>query len=109
MQQPNSNAKATAFRNKLPTIIADTHEATLAKFGAILAQGIMEAGGRNVTIRVCRDFGHMDASSVAGLFIFTQVKGFLARSKSQLDVYSTLLTSRFPPFFSRLSSGSGSR
>lgn len=73
MQQPNSNTRATAFRKRLPTIIADKHEATLCKFGAILAQGVLEAGGRNVSIRACREHGHMDAATVTGLFVFTQV------------------------------------
>lgn len=73
LQQPNGSTAASSFRKLLPTIIADNHEAPLAKYGAILAQGILEAGGRNMTVRACRDHGHMDAATVTGLFIFTQV------------------------------------
>jgi 26S proteasome regulatory subunit N2 len=76
LQQPNSNGKAMALRKRLPTVVADKHEATLSKFGAILAQGILEAGGRNVSIRACREHGHMDAATVAGLFVFTQVRSW---------------------------------
>ena len=74
LQQLNSNSKVIAFRKQLSTIIADNHEGTLSKFGAIISQGLLEAGGRNVTIRSCRDHGHMDATTVAGLFVFTQVR-----------------------------------
>ncbi|EGD82965.1 proteasome 26S subunit [Salpingoeca rosetta] len=72
MQQPNSSAKATSFRKSLPEIIANKHEVVLVRFGAILAQGILEAGGRNVTVQACRDHGHMDAPTIVGLLVFTQ-------------------------------------
>lgn len=44
----------------------------MVRFGAILAQGILEAGGRNVSVQACRDHGHMDAPTIVGLLIFTQ-------------------------------------
>eukprot|EP00043_Microstomoeca_roanoka_P013109 m.128145 g.128145 ORF g.128145 m.128145 type:complete len:939 (-) comp15669_c0_seq1:62-2878(-) len=72
IQQPHYRPVVSNFRQLLPTIIANKHEVVMVRFGALLAQGILEAGGRNVTIQVSRDHGHMDAPSVVGLLVFTQ-------------------------------------
>merc|ERR1719235_2139046 len=72
MQQPGNSSKAAAFRKKLPEIVTNKHEVALVRLGAILAQGILEAGGRNVTVQACRDHGHMDAPTMVGLLGFTQ-------------------------------------
>ena len=53
-------------------VIADKHEDVMAKFGAILAQGIIDAGGRNVTISLQSRTGHTNMNAVVGLMIFTQ-------------------------------------
>ncbi|KAA3680088.1 26S proteasome regulatory subunit N2 [Paragonimus westermani] len=42
--------KSVEFREKCLKIISDRHEDLLAKFGAILACGILDAGGCNMTI-----------------------------------------------------------
>jgi 26S proteasome regulatory subunit N2 len=39
-------------RQQLEEIIFDKHDDTMSKMGAILASGILDAGGRNVTIRL---------------------------------------------------------
>ncbi|POW20499.1 hypothetical protein PSHT_03395, partial [Puccinia striiformis] len=44
------NPKASVVRKIFEKIISDKHEDALAKFGATLAQGIIDAGGRNVTM-----------------------------------------------------------
>lgn len=71
IQQPNSHPKSDSFRKTLAKTIAEKHEDSMAKFGAILAQGILEAGGRNVTIALQRG-GHMRMPTVVGLLVFTQ-------------------------------------
>merc|ERR1711934_1254618 len=41
-------------------------------FGAILAQGIIDAGGRNVTVSLQSRTGHTSMLGVVGMLIFTQ-------------------------------------
>merc|ERR1712147_444255 len=52
--------------------ITDKHEDVMAKFGAILAQGIIDAGGRNVTVSLQSRTGHTSMLGVVGMLIFTQ-------------------------------------
>lgn len=72
MQQPNSHPKAKWAREQLRTMVRERHEDVLAKFGAIFAQGIVEAGGRNVAVSMCRDQGHIDVPTAVGLLLFSQ-------------------------------------
>merc|ERR1719323_2064770 len=44
----------------------------MAKFGAILAQGIIDAGGRNVTVSLQSRTGHTNMLGVVGMMVFTQ-------------------------------------
>lgn len=64
--------KAKEFREKYRKAIEDKHEDVMAKYGAILAQGIIDAGGRNVTISAQTRTGHTSLPTVVGLFLFTQ-------------------------------------
>lgn len=73
MQAPNSHPKAESTRKLYAKVIADKHEDVLAKMGAIYAQGLMEAGGRNVTINLARGSGHTHMPSAVGMLVFTQV------------------------------------
>lgn len=62
--------KAATFRNLYSSAISDKHEDIMAKFGAILAQGIIDAGGRNVTINLQTGTGHTHMASVVGILVF---------------------------------------
>jgi len=53
-------------------VISDKHEDVMAKFGAILAQGIIDAGGRNVTVSLQSRSGHTNMAAVVGLLVFNQ-------------------------------------
>jgi len=53
-------------------VIADKHDDVMAKFGAILAQGIIDAGGRNVTVGLQTRTGHTNMPAVVGMLVFTQ-------------------------------------
>ncbi|KAJ7518282.1 hypothetical protein O6H91_21G062200 [Diphasiastrum complanatum] len=60
------------FRRQLEKIVLDKHEDTMSKMGAILAYGILDAGGRNVSIMLQSRTGHDRAMAVVGMAIFTQ-------------------------------------
>ena len=62
----------TNLRNQLEQVIGTRHEDQLAKFGAILAQGILDAGGRNVRLALSTPSGHVSLPGVTGLALFCQ-------------------------------------
>ena len=64
--------KHKEFRQLYSKVIADKHEDVMAKFGAILAQGIIDAGGRNVTVSLQSRTGHNNMPAIVGLLVFTQ-------------------------------------
>merc|ERR1712117_369895 len=64
--------KVKDFRALYTRVISDKHEDVMAKFGAILAQGIIDAGGRNVTVSLQSRTGHTSMLGVVGMLIFTQ-------------------------------------
>ncbi|XP_078693154.1 26S proteasome non-ATPase regulatory subunit 1-like [Branchiostoma floridae x Branchiostoma belcheri] len=64
--------KVKTFRELYTKVINDKHDDVIAKFGAILAQGIIDAGGRNVTISLQTRNGHTHMESVVGMLVFTQ-------------------------------------
>ena len=53
-------------------MIADKHDDVMAKLGAILAQGIIDAGGRNMTVSLQSRTGHTNMLAVVGMLVFTQ-------------------------------------
>lgn len=61
-----------SFRHQLEKIICDKHEDTMSKIGAILASVILNAGGRNVTIRLLSKSKHDKVTAVIGLAVFSQ-------------------------------------
>lgn len=60
------------FRRQLEKIVLDKHEDTMSKMGAILASGILDAGGRNVTIKLLSKTKHDKITAVVGLAVFSQ-------------------------------------
>ncbi|XP_072428502.1 26S proteasome non-ATPase regulatory subunit 1 [Chiloscyllium punctatum] len=64
--------KVSQFRQLYAKVINDKHDDVMAKFGAILAQGILDAGGRNMTISLQSRTGHTHMPSVVGVLVFTQ-------------------------------------
>ncbi|KAM2152148.1 hypothetical protein ACFX1R_046505 [Malus domestica] len=66
-----SDSRVGVFRQQLEKIILDKHEDTMSKMGAILAAGILDAGGRNVTISLSKT-KHDKVTAVVGLAVFGQ-------------------------------------
>ncbi|KAI3851059.1 hypothetical protein MKW92_045474, partial [Papaver armeniacum] len=62
------DSRVGSFRRQLEKIILDKHEDTMSKMGAILASGILDARGRNVTIKLLSKNRHDKVTAVVGLF-----------------------------------------
>uniref|UniRef100_H2Y5G7 26S proteasome non-ATPase regulatory subunit 1 n=1 Tax=Ciona savignyi TaxID=51511 RepID=H2Y5G7_CIOSA len=64
--------KVKQFKELYKKVITDKHEDVMAKYGAILSQGIIDAGGRNVTLSLQSRTGHVNMASVVGMLVFNQ-------------------------------------
>lgn len=71
-QSAAQNPAVTSVRQKFAAVIADKHEDSMAKFGAALAQGIIDAGGRNVTVSLLGRNGMKSMNAVVGMALFCQ-------------------------------------
>ncbi|CAL8114196.1 unnamed protein product [Orchesella dallaii] len=63
--------KVKEFRALYTKVLNDKHDDVMAKFGAILAQGIIDAGGRNVTVSLSSRTGHVWLQGAVGMLLFT--------------------------------------
>ncbi|KAI6191898.1 26S proteasome non-ATPase regulatory subunit 1 [Aphelenchoides bicaudatus] len=73
IQQTEAGCPRVAdFRKTVTKMIVEKGEDVITKFGAILAQGVLDAGGRNVTISLHNRTGHSDMPAVVGTFVFLQ-------------------------------------
>merc|ERR1711904_678465 len=61
------------FREKLKKIIGDKHEDVMTRFGAILANGIMDAGGRNSCASMYSKSGMLRRGAAIGFCLFSQM------------------------------------
>lgn len=71
-QNPVTCPKMKHYRELYAKVIADKHEDVMAKFGAIIAQGIIDAGGRNCSISLQTATGHTNMMAVTGMLVFCQ-------------------------------------
>uniref|UniRef100_A0A7S1FUA1 26S proteasome regulatory subunit RPN2 C-terminal domain-containing protein n=1 Tax=Corethron hystrix TaxID=216773 RepID=A0A7S1FUA1_9STRA len=73
MQQSEANKKTKWFREKLVSIISDKHQSTLTKMGAVMATGILDAGGRNMSISLgSSTTGFTRMTTAVGLVLWLQ-------------------------------------
>jgi 26S proteasome regulatory subunit N2 len=63
--------KVKMFRRMIMESV-DSKGDTMTKLGAILAAGILDAGGRNMTIQLVSPAGHKMMSAIVGMAIFPQ-------------------------------------
>ncbi|OAQ63592.2 26S proteasome regulatory subunit Rpn2 [Pochonia chlamydosporia 170] len=66
------NPKVPAIRKTLKKVVGDRHEDAMTKFGAALALGIIDAGGRNCTIGLQTQTGNLNMAGIVGMAVFTQ-------------------------------------
>jgi 26S proteasome regulatory subunit N2 len=71
-QNEAMNPKVATIRKTLAKIVGDRHEDAMAKFGAALALGIIDAGGRNCTISLQTQTGNLNMTAIVGMAVFTQ-------------------------------------
>ncbi|WKY06338.1 hypothetical protein Q1695_006496 [Nippostrongylus brasiliensis] len=64
--------KVGEFRKQLTKMTTEKGEDSMAKFGAIIAQGILDIGGRNMTIALHNRSGTTDMGGVVGMMAFQQ-------------------------------------
>ncbi|KAI5458240.1 armadillo-type protein [Mariannaea sp. PMI_226] len=66
------NPKVASIRKTLKKVVGDRHEDAMTKFGAALALGIIDAGGRNCTIGLQTQTGNLNMPGIVGMAVFTQ-------------------------------------
>jgi len=64
--------KVAEVRKLFEKTYSDKHEEVMSKFGAIIANGLIDAGGRNVSMNLLSRSGHIRVSSLIGMAMFTQ-------------------------------------
>lgn len=74
MQQSEYAAPGVkAFREKIASIVKDKYPSTLTKLGAIVAAGVIDAGGRNCAVALrSNSGGFLKASACIGLALWAQ-------------------------------------
>uniref|UniRef100_A0A7S4DW45 26S proteasome regulatory subunit RPN2 C-terminal domain-containing protein n=1 Tax=Lotharella globosa TaxID=91324 RepID=A0A7S4DW45_9EUKA len=63
--------RVESFRKKIDEALWAKGD-TMAKFGAIISAGILDAGGRNVTISLLSQHGHKKMTAIVGMALFPQ-------------------------------------
>jgi 26S proteasome regulatory subunit N2 len=69
--QHEADSRLSAHRALLQKVVSDKHEDSMAKFGAIIATGLLDAGGRNMSISLISKSGHKIMPAIIGIGVFT--------------------------------------
>lgn len=102
----NYEPKVTKINKLYEKIIKTKHEEVLAKMGAILGTGILNAGGRNTTITLQTRAGNNKMASIIGLALFTHYwywypcLNFLALSLTSTSLHGLNKDLKVPKSFS---------
>ncbi|ORY27990.1 endopeptidase [Naematelia encephala] len=71
-QSEAQSPKVTSTRELFTKVVSDKHEDPMARFGASLAQGIIDAGGRNMTLSLSTRAGTLNMQAIVGMALFVQ-------------------------------------
>ncbi|KAF9015056.1 26S proteasome regulatory complex non-ATPase subcomplex Rpn2 Psmd1 subunit [Cyathus striatus] len=71
-QSEASSPSLASTRAKYTKVITDKHEDVMARFGAAIGQGFIDAGGRNATISLQSRAGSANTSAIVGMVLFCQ-------------------------------------
>jgi len=71
-QSETQQPKVAGIRELFAKVVADKHEDPMARFGASLAQGIIDAGGRNMTLSLLTRAGTLNMNAIVGMTLFVQ-------------------------------------
>jgi 26S proteasome regulatory subunit N2 len=71
-QSEASSPSSSATRALYKKVVGDKHEDPVARFGAAIGQGLIDAGGRNVTISLQNRAGSQNANAIVGTVLFCQ-------------------------------------
>ncbi|KAI0639693.1 26S proteasome regulatory complex non-ATPase subcomplex Rpn2/Psmd1 subunit [Trametes polyzona] len=71
-QSEASSPSLAPTRALYAKIVSDKHDDPMARFGAALGQGLIDAGGRNVTISLQSRAGSRNTSAIVGMVLFCQ-------------------------------------
>lgn len=66
------NGKAQNFREKIQKMISDKHEDVMCRFGAVLAHGLIDMGGRNASVPLFTKSGSLRLGAAVGFCLFAQ-------------------------------------
>ncbi|KAI1793844.1 26S proteasome regulatory complex non-ATPase subcomplex Rpn2/Psmd1 subunit [Ganoderma leucocontextum] len=67
-----SSPSLASTRALYAKIVSDKHDDPMARFGAALGQGLIDAGGRNVTISLQSRAGSRNTGAIVGMVLFCQ-------------------------------------
>ncbi|KAH9944140.1 D-isomer specific 2-hydroxyacid dehydrogenase [Epithele typhae] len=71
-QSEASSPSLASTRALFAKIVSDKHDDPMARFGAALGQGLIDAGGRNVTISLQSRAGSRNTAAIVGMVLFCQ-------------------------------------
>ena len=71
-QSEASSPSLAPTRALYAKIVSDKHDDPMARFGAALGQGLIDAGGRNVTISLQSRAGSRNTAAIVGMVLFCQ-------------------------------------
>ncbi|TFK41267.1 armadillo-type protein [Crucibulum laeve] len=71
-QSEASSPSLASTRAKYSKVVSDKHEDPMARFGAAIGQGFIDAGGRNVTISLQSRAGSTNTDAIVGMVLFCQ-------------------------------------